>query len=350
MGRSLFAGLTAAGMLGLLLLILLEPLEPVPAPPGRPEVRRSASVEQEEGATPVQLEAEEVQPETRPAGEPVESSYDETHTIRLLSDGEVLTLPLEDYLTGVVLAEMPPSFEPEALAAQAVAARTLTIRRQGGPKHEEAELCDQPSCCQAYLSEAAAREKFGVGWDKWEARARTAVQESDGLVMRYQGEPIDAVYFSSSGGRTEAAAAVWGGEVPYLQPVDSPDSGTCFEEEVRVSVEDLRETILHETPEARLEGGPAGWFGALERTEGGGVKVLQIGGISYSGVTLRRLFSLRSTDFTVAVEGEQIVFETRGNGHRVGMSQYGAQAMALAGSDFREILAHYYQGVEIGPA
>lgn len=341
MKRTIMASLAAAGGMTLLMLNLLSPA-----------ALTSGRVD-ENANEPVQVAdkpiAEAVQTESGPREETVLPSWDETHSVSLLREGEIQTLPLDDYLTGVVLAEMPPSFELQALAAQAVAARTLACRRLRSPKHDGAAVCAQSSCCQAYISEEAAQEKYGEDWSKWEAKVREAVEETDGLAIRYQGELIEAVYFSSAGGATEKAAAVWGGDVPYLQSVESPDAEERFTEETRIPVEEFRTAILQETPDAQLESGPAGWFGAAYRTEGGGVERIKIGGIDYSGVSLRKLFSLRSTNFTVVVEGNEIIFVTRGNGHRVGMSQYGAQAMALEGAGFREILSHYYQGVEITP-
>lgn len=339
MKRTILASFVAAGGMVLLTLNLLSP---VPLPSGTGEETAKAPAQKETASI-----AETFPVESRQKTEETQQSWDETHSVALLCDEEVQTIRLDDYLTGVVLAEMPPSFEPEALAAQAVAARTLTCRRLGSPKHDRAAVCAQSSCCQAYISEEAAQEKYGGDWSKWQEKVRAAVEETDGLTIRYQGELIDAVYFSSAGGATEKAAAVWGGEVPYLQSVESPDAEERFTAEVRISKEEFRAAILQETPDARLDGGPAGWFGAAYRTEGGGIERIKIGGIDYSGVLLRKLFSLRSTNFTVAVEGDEILFVTYGNGHRVGMSQYGAQAMALEGAGFQEILTHYYQGVDV---
>lgn len=372
MKKTIIASLAAVGGLALLTLKLLSPAVP-PSGAGDETVREPVQAADETVKEPVRTADESVkkpvqtvvqpikepaQAADQPAVEIVETenegkteafqqSWDKSHSVSLLLDDEVVTMPLDDYLTGVVLAEMPPSFELEALAAQAVAARTLVCRRLGAPKHDGAAVCAQFACCQAYFSEEAAQEKYGEDCSKWEAKAREAVEETDGLAIRYQGELIDAVYFSSAGGATEKAAAVWGGDVPYLQSVESPDAEERFTKETRIPIEEFRSVILQETPDAQLEGGPAGWFGAAYRTEGGGVERIKIGGVDYSGVSIRKLFSLRSTNFTVAVEGNDIVFVTRGNGHRVGMSQYGAQAMAQEGARFREILCHYYQGVEI---
>lgn len=258
-------------------------------------------------------------------------------------DGSVQEQAMDDYLTGVVLAEMPASFEEEALKAQAVAARTYAQKASvTGGKHGNGSVCTDPSCCQAYLSEEAYLDKGGTAESV--DKVRQAVADTSGLVLTYEGELIEATYFSCSGGYTEDAAAVWGADYPYLQAVSSPG-----EEEAAHYL-----TTVHFTPGQFLlalgsvvEGSPEKWFGPVTYTEGGGVATMEIGGVSYTGTQLRRLLGLRSTAFTVSVDGEGITITTKGYGHRVGMSQYGADAMAVDGSTCQEILAHYYPGTQL---
>lgn len=265
--------------------------------------------------------------------------------IRLWDGTEILELPLEEYLAGVLLSEMPISFETEALKAQAVASRTFALRQMVGGKHEGYDICSQSSCCQAWTSCRALQEKLGSQWQSCWERAEEAAAATAGQVLTYEGGLIDAVYFSCSGGRTEEAVAVWGGDVPYLQSVDSPgeEQAARFSSEVTVNLEEFRQTL----PEASLDGNPSSWFGSCSRTKGGGVDELVIGGQIYSGTELRKRFRLNSTMFEISVTDHQIIFEVQGFGHRVGMSQYGANAMALAGSDYREILLHYYPDTEL---
>lgn len=258
-------------------------------------------------------------------------------------DGSVQEQAMDDYLTGVVLAEMPASFEEEALKAQAVAARTYAQKASvTGGKHGNGSICTDPSCCQAYLSEEAYLDKGGTAESV--DKVRQAVADTSGLVLTYEGELIEATYFSCSGGYTEDAMAVWGADYPYLQAVSSPG-----EEEAAHYL-----TTVHFTPGQFLlalgsvvEGSPENWFGPVTYTEGGGVATMEIGGVSYTGTQLRRLLGLRSTAFSVSVDGEGITITTKGYGHRVGMSQYGADAMAVAGSTCQEILAHYYPGTQL---
>ena len=174
------------------------------------------------------------------------------------------------------------------------------------------------------------------------------MKDTDGQVLVYDGALIDATFFSCSGGQTEAAAEVWGGEVPYLQSVESPGEQAPYNEDTATfTLEEFSARILSQNPEADLSGEPEVWFGSVTATEGGGVETLEIGGVAFTGKELRSLLGLRSTIFAVSVSENEIIFQTRGYGHRVGMSQYGAQAMAQAGSTYQEILLHYYTGVSL---
>lgn len=250
----------------------------------------------------------------------------------LLGDGSVENMELEAYLVGVVLGEMPESFHPEALKAQAVVARTYALRmRERSSKHPGADVCTDPRCCQSY------REGDSPA-------IRSAVEDTEGLVLTYGGALIEATYFSSAGGRTEDAVAVWGSDVPYLQAVDSPETGEGddFLETVTMTAEEFR-TALGIAPE-----GPLGsWLGEITYTDGGGVDTMVIGGREFKGTDLRRLLGLRSTAMVMSAVGDHILITTRGYGHRVGMSQYGADAMAAEGASFKEILAHYYRGTTL---
>lgn len=259
-------------------------------------------------------------------------------------DGRLEARNLEEYLVEVVLAEMPATFEKEALKAQAVAARTYT-RKSGitGGKHGDGSVCTNAGCCQAYITEVDYLNRGGT--EENLNKVRQAVEETSGYVLTYGGDLIEAVYFSCSGGRTEDAAAVWGTEYPYLQAVDSPgeEGAAVYWDRVSFSSEEFQEALG-----IKLVGEPEAWFGLPVYTEGGGVAELEIGGIPYTGPQLRYQLGLRSTAFSVETEDDTITITTRGYGHRVGMSQYGAEAMAVAGSSYEEILAHYYPGTGLG--
>ena len=223
------------------------------------------------------------------------------------------------------------------------------LRQIRGGKHEDYDLCGQSVCCQAWAGQQVLQEKLGSSWERYWDKAADAVNSTKGQVLTYEGELIDAVYFSCSGGATEDAVAVWGGEVPYLQSVESPgeEQAGKFRTEVAFSEDVFRGIILRAQPLAQLHGSAKNWLGAVSRTKGGGVEKMEIGGCAFTGTQLRQLFGLNSTNFTLEAKDGELHFSVYGYGHRVGMSQYGANAMAAAGKTYREILLHYYDGVQI---
>ncbi len=259
------------------------------------------------------------------------------------ADGSVEPMDMDSYLVGVVLAEMPTAFEAEALKAQAVVARTYTQKAyETGGKHGDGSVCADPACCQAYIAPGDYLAQGGTAQGLEKVAA--AVAATTGYVLTYQGELIEATYFSCSGGSTEEAAAVWGTDYPYLQAVDSPgeENAVHYTDTLLFTAQEFQEALGHS-----LSGSAASWFGAVTYTAGGGVATMVIDGVSYTGSQLRSLLGLPSTAFAIAVDGEQVHVTTRGYGHRVGMSQYGADAMAVTGSSYQEILAYYYQGTAL---
>lgn len=269
---------------------------------------------------------------------PTEHQHVDAFTINVLcEDGSVQEMELESYLVGVLLAEMPATFEVEALKAQAVVARTYTLRSQERKKHDNADLCTDSTCCQAYTSPELLQAEDIKAEDL--AKVRNAVEETLGQILTYNGQIIEATYYSCSGGKTEDALAVWGTDIPYLQSVSSPgeENAVHFEDSVSFTPEQLRGLLsLPATGQLKFED--------MTFTTGGGVKEVTICGAKFQGTEIRKLLNLRSTAFTITNADNEITFHTRGYGHRVGMSQYGADAMAVLGSSYREILQHYYPG------
>lgn len=294
----------------------------------------------EVSTTPPQLATEPMTEAATLPPETVSGSVDGAIVIPVSTDTGIEDMPLDEYLTGVLLAEIPESFHDQARQAQAVAARTFTLWLLEHPKHGLAAVCTDSACCQAW------REP---GEDTATALAAQAVADTDGQVVVYQGALIDATYFSCSGGRTEAAVAVWGSDVPYLQSVESPGEEIAEHDmdTVLLTAQELREKILAQEPEVDLAGSPGDWFTDIRYTEGGGIAALKVGGVEISGTRLRQILGLRSTNITITATDSGAMITTRGYGHRVGLSQYGAQAMALEGSTYAEILTHYYVGTEL---
>ena len=279
-------------------------------------------------------------------------SQDSQITVRVqLGDGEVLALPLDKYLWRVVAAEMPASFEPEALKAQAVAARTYTMSKmeRTSETHPDADVCTDITCCQAYITPEQAAVNWGDNAQAYTEKISAAVSDTDGMAALYQGQPIQAVFFSSAAGKTVDAVEVWGNSVPYLTSVDSPEGEEVpnYHSNVTVPLEEFKSKLLAQYPGADLSGDPSGWFQNVVPNSAGGVETVDVGGVTVSGTALRTLFALRSTSFTVSADADGVTFSVTGYGHGVGMSQYGANALAKQGKNYVEILTWYYTGIEV---
>ena len=259
-------------------------------------------------------------------------------TAAVLTEDGVIEMDIEKYLVGVLLCEMPADFEAEALKAQAVAARTFVLyRMENNSKHLDADICVSATCCQGYID---PESYISNGGDTAAVlKMYDAVADTKDEVLLYDGEFIEATYFSSSGGRTEDAQAVWGVEVPYLISVHSAEADDPY----------IRQMSKEMFCEALGMPGSDVYIDAPTYTKGGGIAEIKINGKIFTGVQLRKYLGLRSTEIFFSVENEFVNIVTKGYGHRVGMSQHGADAMAECGSDYIEILTHYYNGVTIQP-
>lgn len=253
------------------------------------------------------------------------------------------TMSMDDYLTGVVAAEMPAAFETDALKAQAVAARTYTMYKQSSTDHE-ADVCTDHTHCQAYLSEEQMRTNWGDAYEFYLDKIKSCVQDTKGEILTYNNEPILAVFHSMGGGQTQSSGDVWGSQLPYLVSVPSPgeDVASNYHSTLTVSFEEFAKTVKASYPNAEIESFLDVSVPTL--SESGHVKSVLIGKISIAGTEIRRMFNLRSTKFTLSFSEGNVTFNVTGYGHGVGMSQYGANAMAKEGKTYKEILSHYYQG------
>jgi stage II sporulation protein D len=271
--------------------------------------------------------------------------------LRVLLDGEIHEMDTNEYIWGVVAAEMPASFELEALKAQAVAARTYAVQKSqlGKANHPDADVCGDSTCCQAYISPEKAAKNWGANAEAYNKKITQAVAETGSQVIVYDGQLITAVFHSSSSQETLDSVEVWGGNLPYLVGVKSPEGDEVpnYHTEVTVAGEEFRKTFLAAHPDAVLGGAPSQWFGEAVRTSGGSVNQITIGGVVVKGTEVRSLYKLRSACFTVEPKENQVIFRVTGNGHGVGMSQYGANTMAKQGKSYQDILTWYYTGVKV---
>ncbi|NLT58560.1 MAG: stage II sporulation protein D [Clostridiales bacterium] len=266
-------------------------------------------------------------------------------TVYFHEQGETRTVLLEQHLLGVLAAEIPDSFHLEAVKAQAVAARSYLLSKSGTGLHEGgADLCTDYTHCKAWLPEARYAEKFGAGEEAARALYATALRETAGQVLVYEDTVAQTVFHAMSGGRTESAVDVWGSEVPYLVSVPSggEDQFDGYETTVDLSLSAYWEAMAPLNPDRELAP-----MVVLRRSAGDAVLRCNVGGVETAGTEVRRLLGLRSTKFWVTLNGDGVQIRVRGYGHGVGMSQYGAQVMALEGAGYQDILARYYPGCRL---
>lgn len=308
---------------------------------------------QEEGTGEAQAGQEQGDGSASPAetGQSAVATPDSQISFTALDDGSLSERTMDEYLIGVMAGEMPATFDIEALKAQAVAARTYILYKtmHETPAHPDAAVCDDPTCCKAQLTDAEMQENWGEEYEQYRAKLVQATEATNGQYLVYDGEPIQAVFHSSSDGMTESSEELWSAE-PYLVCVATPESEQDvpnFVSTVTSSVEGFSEAVLALYPQADLSGTPDTWVGQAVYSESGRVSSLQIGGVDIEANELRSMFGLRSTSFTLEYTDGQFVFTVRGFGHGVGMSQYGANVLASQGLDYREILEHYYPGTEL---
>lgn len=248
---------------------------------------------------------------------------------------------------------MPASYELEALKAQAVVARTYTIytMTHNSKKHGEGTICTSSKCCQAWLSKEDRMSKWEEkdresNWKKIEE----AVYSTKGEVIEYEGQVINAFFHSNSGGKTEIPVNVWGGtNFPYLQVVETSgeDAYSQYGSEVEFNKTDFENKMKEKHSDFAVDWNNSECIKILEYTDGGRAKTVQIGNKQMSGVEVRTLFGLKSANFQIVITAETVKFSVVGYGHGVGMSQTGADAMAKTGASYKDIINHFYAGIEI---
>lgn len=260
---------------------------------------------------------------------------------------KVERLPLEQYVVGVVAAEMPAEFEVEALKAQALTARTYIVKqlmhKQTIELPEGANVTDTVMH-QVYYNEEQLKQLWGMSYEWKMKKIKEAVEATRGQILTYNNEPIEAAFFSTSNGYTENSEAYWQNAFPYLTSVESPwdTQSPKFYEQMTISVREFEQRLGVKLPK---DGSSIGKV--LARTPGKRVALVDINGKQLTGREVREKLQLKSTDFTWERQGNNIVITTKGYGHGVGMSQYGANFLAKQGKTYKEIVTYYYQGVQI---
>lgn len=296
--------------------------------------------------------------DSRVEEEDIPEEFDGDITIYDTRTQKVVKMPLEEYIKGVVAAEMPAAFHIEALKAQAVASRTYAINKmlkypKGNPGHPDAPLCTGIHC-QAYLTLEELNNLHAKDWEeKYWSKIEEAVDSTRGQVLYYRGEVIDALYHSTSGGMTEDAVDVFSTDIPYLKSVESlyEEEAPRYKDIVTMTGEEFVDKLNQEYPNAKItKENLVEKIKLVEKTESGRVKKIAIDGTVINGREIRDLFGLNSTNFKIYYNPRTniIDIETTGYGHGVGMSQWGANGMAKNEKDYEQILKHYYTGVEIG--
>lgn len=282
-------------------------------------------------------------------------------TIRVFSvtDNKTIEMDLETYVKGVVAAEMPAGFQPAALQAQALVARTFAVRRMrifggsGCSLHPDADVCTDPTHDQGWQSESQLRKTWGIfNYYRYWSKISSAVQATAGKIITYDGTPIDPAYHSTCGGHTENSEDVWTNAVPYLRGVacttdtDSPR----YKEELDFTMTQLEQAVgAGAGTLAVLKGANSKVVDVLSTTPNGRIKEVRVGDKTMTGAELRTALSLRSTKLTLTWNGDELHIVSQGYGHGVGLCQYGANGLAKLGRTCDEIIKYYYTGVEIAP-
>lgn len=270
-----------------------------------------------------------------------------TKTFKILRSetNKVEEISYEDYIFGVVAAEMPALYETEALKAQAVAAHTFALYRKATNSDKDYDITDNFKIDQAFITIDSAQNKWGENADEYTKKIRSAIKETKNLALTYNGEIILAVYHAISSGTTESCKNVWGSDRPYLISVSSIGDklSNNYISTKEMSLQEIQKLFA----DLKLTNNPEDYFKNITKTEAGTVKSLTLCNNQISGYTLRKKLDLRSSCFDVSFKNNLFTFTVYGYGHGVGMSQNGANYMAQQGSDFKEILSHYYSGCKI---
>jgi stage II sporulation protein D len=229
---------------------------------------------------------------------------------------------------------------------------TYLIYKEGvtSSAHPDAVICDNPSCCCALADLDTLAVSWGDNGNEYIKRITDAVADTRGLILEYGSKPVLAVFHSMTGAKTDSSEDIWGTYVPYLVSVDAPEGESelnGYNDSVVVSRSDFKSAFLEKYPDAVLDDNSDNWFENILRASSGTVLSVDVGGVTVDGMTVRFMCGLKSANFTVTQGADRLLFETKGYGHGVGMSQNGAKVLALDGKSYQDILSHYYPGTEL---
>ena len=245
---------------------------------------------------------------------------------------------------------MPVDYELEALKAQAIVARTYTMYKiTGNKKHENADICDNSACCQAWISKEDRFSKWGDNpIEKWNKLVQ-AVNETKGKYITYNGKVINAFFHSNSSGKTEKPENVWGGSLPYLDVVETSgeENYPSYKSEVILTKSEFKDILNSKYSSFKIDFKDSDCIKVISYTDGGRIGKIKIGNMEFSGVDIRKLFNLKSANFDVSIADDKVCFTVLGYGHGVGLSQTGSDALAKQGLDANGIIKHFYKNIEI---
>lgn len=268
--------------------------------------------------------------------------YQKNMTIRVKkSDDSIEEVPMEEYIIGVLAGEMPISFDIEALKAQAVASRSYVMKKMAYNKDNDYDVVDTVDN-QVYLDQEYLKQAWSNSYVENINKLKKAVLETSGEYLEYQGQVVEAFFFSTSCGKTENANEVFGQDAAYLKSVDSSfEEGVSplFEKSLYLTKASFCEKLKVDCTDLTIK--------VLDTTSTGRIKNISINDTKFTGESIRSLLNLYSSYFKIDINNNEVKITTKGYGHGVGMSQYGALALALKGKSYEEILKYYYQGVEI---
>ncbi len=276
---------------------------------------------------------------------------DDFISVMKTENGSVEKIDTREYLIGALAAEMDMTYHDEALKAQTIACYTYSLYvrdNASNGKYDGADITDDPAVHQGYLTQGERKEKWDKNFDKYEEIAEKTVDAVYGQAIYYEGKPILAVYHDLNSGRTQSSLTVWKKDLSYLSEVESPGDklSVDYSKKYEFSYSDFEEKIT-KIDGITIDGDETDWIGKVDKIDSGYIKSVEVCDNEISSQDFRTALNLRSCCFDIESDDEKIYIETYGNGHCVGMSQYGADYMARQGADYREILTHYYQGTEI---